>query len=159
MSNFEDALKQSNEDIERPLPLPLGSYIWVITKPGDIRDQDTRNGPNKVVEFACEVVGPSDNVDEEAIEEFGGIKAITGFPQRVAFWFPESPDEKRKFQASLFRMKTFLTEHCQIECDSPFEGVDKAKGARFLASVKWDKDPNDPNTRYTNIDKTMPLEG
>lgn len=105
--NFSSILERSASDVERPKPLPSGTYICMVQ--GMPRfDKSTKKGTD-YVEFSLRVTdvyrndeGESD-VDDDALEEYGGITEKSRL--RATFYITED---------AVWRLKKFLTD-CGID--------------------------------------------
>ena len=61
--DFTSALETTANDVEKPLDLPQGTYIWTVTK---VPSQNTsQSGEWNIVEFPVKPVSAEDDVDEE----------------------------------------------------------------------------------------------
>lgn len=151
--NFKDALDTNVSDIERPPLPPIGTYVFQITKQPA---QDTiADGAWDVLDFQCVAVEATDDVDFDALREFGDLKNI-----RIRHRFMFNTADETAFKGSLHRLRRFLEEHVKVE----FEGVPlkqalaSSVNQRFLGTVGWRPDKNDPEIQYAEIRQTAPVE-
>lgn len=103
--NFGSLLDKRPEEIEKPKPLPEGSYLWVIQ--GLPRMDKSSKKQTEFVEFTLKAVAAGDDVDPVALTEVLGDKKLGEVTQRATYYLTD---------ASLWRLKEFL-EHCGIDMD------------------------------------------
>lgn len=153
MPNFNEIADQRVGDVERPALMPIGTYVWAVTK---VPSRDTiSDGRFEVVDFMCKCVQAGEDADPDAIEEFGDI---TNVSMRHRFMF--NTEDKNAFERSLFNLKRFLEEHLQIdgaEDMSINEALNASVNCHFLGEVGWRPDRNDPEIQYAEIRRTAPV--
>lgn len=151
---FADALDRRGEEIERPPLAPVGTYLWTVSK---MPEMDTiADGRFDVVDFQLKCIAPQDDVDPDALAEYG---SIAGLSRRHRFLF--NTEDEANFNRTLFNMKRFIKEHLLVEnFDSiPMkEALAQCVNAQCLASIRWRPDPRDPEIMYDEIDRTAPAE-
>ena len=137
---------QPIDEIEKPKPLPEGSYQARIVK---IENGETREKKTKYVRFNFEVVQPLEDVDEDALETFGDV---AGKKVRTDFYVTEN---------SLFMLKDFVLYHVGIE---PEDGVDRlsplvseCQNQEVGIKIKHEIS-NDGQNTYAVVDGTFNLE-
>lgn len=69
--NFATILDEAPTEVAKPKPLPVGTYLCVVTG-APVFGQSTKKG-TPFVEFQLRPVGVYDDVDEDALDEAGGI--------------------------------------------------------------------------------------
>lgn len=104
-TSFSSVLDMPADSVERPKPLPVGSYVCIVQGQPRI-DKSAKKG-TEFSEFTLKLLEPLDDVDEDALKEYGGIKDKT---TKVTFYHTEN---------SIYRLKEFI-EHCGVEIE---EGV------------------------------------
>lgn len=151
--DFTSALETTANDVEKPLDLPQGTYIWTVTK---VPSQNTsQSGEWNIVEFPVKPVSAEDDVDEDDLEAFGPVGSAQS---RVSFMFPTDPDRENDFKKTLFRMKKFLQETLAVDCDDNAtisEMLANSVNCQFLASCTWRQ--VDENT-YVEVKNYAPLD-
>lgn len=159
--NFLDALNTPAQEIEAPLNLPVGTYIWRVAKVH--KESTTAKGDYSIVEIPIVPVSPytdsngEQDVDAEELEAFGSIANATN---RISFMAPTDRDMVNEQKRALHNLKRFLVDTLKVE------GGDGATlkellggmiGAQFIASVSHR--PNaDNNSVYVDVKNWMPLE-
>lgn len=143
--NFGALLDKPSSDIERPKPLPQGTYQFAIN--GMYKLDKTTKKQTEYVEFTCNVIGAAEDVDEEALKEMGGFQ---GKSMRQTFYITED---------ALWRLKKFLTDDLGIEegDKSLRQMLDETPGCQFLGTVKHEAS-QDGESVYANIGSTAPVE-
>ncbi len=141
MANFADALNRKADDVEKPKPLPVGTYLCTIAGPPEMKEIGQNNTPAAI--FAVKVVAPQGDVDMEALNAMGGA---AGKSLRQTFFLTED---------ALYRLKDFLTEACGIEANGRTLGemIPDAVNRQFLATVKHRPSP-DGTQIYAEIGTT-----
>lgn len=127
MANFTDILDRKSSEIERPKPLPVGTYLWLID--GQPKFDKSQKQQTPYVEFTCRCLQPMDDVDPQALADMGGHAGKT---QRLTFYLTED---------AMFRLTNkdgngFL-EHLGLTGDeSVREKISMAPGRQFLGTVR-----------------------
>lgn len=112
MPSFEDILDQPFEaPAERPKPIPVGTYSAIVFGPPEFGESSAKKTPQ--VKFTLKLTAAQDDVDEDALEEMGGIADRT---VTATYYFTEG---------SLYRLDEFF-EHCGLD----FEQAKKRKMTR-----------------------------
>jgi hypothetical protein len=148
--NFDEILETKVDAIERPPLLPLGFYVFAVTKV----EFDREKPDFDIVNMQCKVIRP-EAVDEDDLAKFG---TVAGQPQRLSFMFDKN-DETRAKQ-TLFRLRTFLESHVGCaEADMPLKAaLAAATNRQFIGQISWRADKNNAEIQYAEIKKTAPLE-
>ncbi len=73
--DFSKILQKQAEEIEKPKPMPIGSYICTNPKLPDFKGVGKNETP--CAEFGLVVIAPSDDVDPEDLRAYGDIKGKT----------------------------------------------------------------------------------
>lgn len=154
---FSDALDRKLEEINRPPNLPVGHYIWTISKhpeTDELESQRTGKTFDRLT-FNLTCVSASDDVDPDELEAYGNV---AGAMNRKTFLFDTDPEEKAGFERSLFDVKRFLT-NCGVDADSMglSEALAASVGTQFLGELTHRPDPNDSEIIYTEVRKTAPV--
>lgn len=153
---FSDALDRKLEEIKRPPVLPLGHYVWQISKHPEIDEfESTRTGTTfERVTFNITCVQASDDVDTDDLANYGNVQ---GAQNRKTFLFSNNPDEKAAFERSMFNLRRFL-DHCGVDESLPLnEALAASVGQQFLGELTHRPDPNDPEIIYAEVGKTAGL--
>lgn len=123
MPNFAEILDKPATEIERPKPLPTGTYTWLVR--GLPRyDKSSKKG-TPFAEFVLECLGPYYDVDEAALEEAGGYAGKT---LRTTYYLTEE---------AAYRAKDFA-----VDCGVDIEGLtlgqmlEACNGCQVVADVR-----------------------
>src|SRR5215467_3262329 len=128
---FTSVLDQMPDEIDRPKPLPPGSYVCVI-KERYIQDKSSLK-ETPYVEFALHPVEALENVDEEWLAETltranGEKKKLSDMTIRARFY--DTPEAG-------FRLKKFLLDDCQLENNGSIGQImDNTIGCQVVANIK-----------------------
>lgn len=139
-ANFESILDQQVDNVEKPKPLPVGSYTWILT--GQPRfDKSTKKLTN-FVEFQCQCQQALDDVDAAALADMGGCQGKT---RRLTFYLTDD---------AVYRLDEFLFEHLGLELGtSRKQAVAQAAGRSFVGTIRHQA--SEDGTRvYDNIAQT-----
>ena len=153
---FSDALDRKQEEISRPPVLPLGHYIWQITKHPEIDEFTSRNGDDfERITFMVQCVSATDDVDPDQLAEYG---SVSGAMNRKTFMFNNDPEKKADFENSMFNVGRFL-EHCGVnqEGTTMADWLAESVNMQFIGELKHRPDPEDPEVIWTEIGKTAPV--
>lgn len=153
---FSDSLDRQMEEIKRPPNLPIGHYIWQIAKHPDI-DQITAGDGTEYerLTFQLTCVSPTDDVDPTELEEFGNV---TGQTVRKTFMFNNSPDEKARFDQTLFQVKQFLENAGVDPSMSMTEGLAACVGGQIMGELRHRPSKDDPEVVFQEIGRTAAAE-
>lgn len=149
---FTEALDRKMEDIERPPNLPVGHYVWRITKHPEQDSIEAQSGITyDTLTFQCVAVSAMQDVDPDDLEAYGKIE---GTPCRKQFMFDTSEDGKTRFDQSLFNVRRFLG-HCGVDESLPMnEALLASVNGEFVGELKHRPDKNDPEVIYQEINTT-----
>jgi len=153
-TQFSDILDKPATEIDKPKPLPTGTYSWMIQ--GLPRhDKDKTGNMYEFVEFTCKCTGAADDVDEEALKDWatksdGTMRNLLEYTARLKFY---------KTADSVHRLQTFLLDHCMLNGDdkSVRQLIDDSPNAEFLGAITHSAS-KDGTSVYANIGKTAPME-
>ncbi len=147
--NFASVLDMPMDSIEKPKPLPAGSYICVIA--GLPTFGESTKKKTKFAEFTYNVVGlgPDFEGDEEkqaAIEEMGGFQGKT-----IRDTYYLTPD-------AAYRLKEMLTNAgVETEGRTMNECIADSPNQQLLVNIKHE--PSQDGTKvYANVSGTAPIE-
>ena len=70
--NFGSILDRAPSEIEKPKPLPQGSYITQIV--GQPRFDKSTKKQTEYVEFTHKLLAAQEDVDEDELKDLGGVK-------------------------------------------------------------------------------------
>lgn len=141
---FGAILDKPSNEIERPKPLPVGSYLCVIAGLPKM-DKSTKK-QTEYVEFTANILQALDDVDKEELDAVGGIQ---GKQVTLTFYLTEK---------SAYRLKEFMIEDLQIdEMDTLRPMLDQTQGRQFVANIVHEPS-NDGKTVFSNVGSTAPVE-
>ena len=153
MSNFLEVLNTRVSDISRPPLIPVGTYIARVKA---IPSTETiGNGKWDVLDFQLQLVSPMEDVDQEALAEYGGLSGASVLRHRFMF----SKEDETSAKRSLYNLKRFLLDHLQMpgtEETSMRELLNDCVGQTCSVFVRWRPDQNDPEIQYNEVGKTAP---
>lgn len=155
--DFTTALTQTAEDVSRPPAMPAGYYIFSIAGVAEQEEfESTKTGDTyKRLRFPMSCVSPHD-VDEDELAAFGNV---TNQRQFKTFLFNMNPDESAGLERTIFNLKRFLVDHCQLDGSKTLEElINDCVGAQCLAEITHRADPNDPEVVYAEIGKTAMVD-
>lgn len=142
---FASVLDMPASDIERPKPLPVGSYVCVVQ--GQPRIDKSAKKQTEFVEYTLKLLEALDDVDTEALDNVGGIKdKIT----KVTFYLTEN---------SVYRLKEFL-EHCGVDMEeegSLRQYIAEAPGKQVVAHIIHEAS-QDGDAVYARVKNTTAVE-
>lgn len=155
MVNFADALNTAAGEIERPPLIPVGTYTAIVSRVPSI--ETIGDGRWDVLDFQLRLQAPQEDVDEEALKEYGGLGQQSVLRQRFMF----NKEDEAAFKRTLFNLKRFLLDHLKVDGTekTPLkELIDNSVNHSCLAFVAWRPDKNDSEVVYNEIKKTAPIE-
>ena len=141
--NFGSILDRAPSEIEKPKPLPQGSYITQIV--GQPRFDKSSKKQTEFVEFTHKLLSALDDVDEDELKALGGVKDKV---MKNTFYLTES---------AAWRLKEFL-EHCGIEeGDSLREMIEETPGKQVGIFVGHEAS-QDGTSVFARVGKTFVVE-
>lgn len=142
-TTFASILDRPSNEIERPKPIPVGTYSGVVM--GLPRyDKSSKKG-TEFVEFTIGNLAAGDDVDADALDSMGGAANKT---MKATYYLTED---------AAWRLKDFL-DHLGIEDEGTLrERVEQTSGKSVRFFVKHEPS-QDGQSVFARIDKTMPAE-
>ena len=141
--NFGALLDKPASDVERPKPLPQGSYHCIVKELP--RFDKSSKKFTEFVEFTLQPTSAGEDVDEEDLEAMGGIANKT---IRATYYITED---------ALWRLKDFLG-HCGIEEDGSLRNmIDQTPNCEVTAFIKH-RASEDGQAVFAELAKTAPVE-
>jgi hypothetical protein len=144
---FSSILDRKSGDVKRPPPFPTGTYVWVTKGLPEHGKSAQKLTP--FVKFLVAPVAALDDVDQEALQAFGGIAGVT---KELTFYDTEK---------SGYRLAEFLKDDLKIDDDDGEKGVramvDESPNHQFLGHVKHTP-AKDGKGVFWEIDLTGPVE-
>lgn len=156
--NFGSILDKPSSEVQRPKPLPQGSYIWLIN--GQPRYDKSAKKQTEFVEFNLKCLGTLQNdagesdVDPDALDAAltkpsGEKVPLNEKTTRVTFYLTED---------AIWRLNKFLTD-CGIDGEdkSLRQMIDETPGCQVGGYLKHTAS-EDGEAVFANISKTFSVE-
>lgn len=137
MTNFADLLSRPVGSVEKPKPLPVGSYYCVI-KGRDFGESQQKKTP--FVQFTFGVMQAGEDVDPSLLVEHPNGGA--GKELKDAFYL--TPEAE-------YRLHEFLTNVLGLQGMSAAQAVDAAVGQQVKVIIKHELDRQDTSRVYMRI--------
>lgn len=153
MVDFSKLADKKLEEVERPPLAPIGHYRFKVAK---MPEMDVNPDSEwYIIEFQCQALEALDDVDPDALAEYG---KVTNIQLRKTFMC-DREDEKAADQM-LFNVKRFLIDHlgCADESMSLKEALAQSPGAEFTGQVVHKQDKNDKELFHANLGRTGKAE-
>lgn len=142
-TSFEDILDKAPGEIERPKPLPVGSYTCIVK--GLPRFDKSSKKQTPFVEFTLQPIAAGEDVDQDDLEAMGGFANKT---IRATYYITED---------ATWRLKDFLN-HCGIEeGESLREMIEETPGKQVTAYMKH-RPSEDGQSIFAELAKTASVE-
>lgn len=134
--NFSSIMNKSWDDVEPPKPFPVGHYICVVK--GLPRQDQSSKKKTDFYEFTLQPISAMDDVDEDALREFGGLTDKT---LRATFYLTDE---------ALYRLKDFV-EACGVDPSgkTPAQTINELPNCQVIAQVKHR--PGDNGRIFTDV--------
>jgi len=147
MTDFTKILNTTMATIEKPKPLPEGTYQMTVMGKSMLESKQ-KGTPG--LEIICRIDAPMEDVDQDLLEKVNW----QGREMRTTLWLTDN---------SLYRVVSFL-KACGIDTEegSIGEGIENVDGRSVAGKVvqeisgKFDEDGD--AIIYTNISKYLPVE-
>jgi hypothetical protein len=147
-ANFQALLSQPVSEVERPKPLPAGSYVFTVT---DFKFDKSAKKKTDFVRFELTPNQPMDDVDAEELKAALGDKTLTDKKMRSDYYI--TPD-------SMWRLDEFLLEQLGHEPGQErAEMIQASKGMQVVGMVSHRPSDRDENVVYAEISQFAKYEG
>lgn len=141
--NFGALLDTPSSDVERPKPLPAGSYVCMVQ--GLPRYDKSAKKQTEFVEFTLKFLSAEEDVDAEELKEMGGLADKT---IKDTYYITET---------SLWRLKDFL-DNCDIEDEGTLrERIEETSGKQVGVFIKHEAS-QDGQSIFARVGKTFKVE-
>lgn len=140
--NFASILDEAPTEIDRPKPIPTGTYLCRV-QGTPTYDKSSKKG-TPFVQFTLKPISAEEDVDEDDLQEMGGLDNKT---LRLTFYLTED---------AVYRLDEFH-EHCGLdltESASRRSRNDEVVNAEVRALVKH-RPSEDGQTVYAEISRTL----
>lgn len=123
-NNFQDILSTVVDEVKRPSPWPVGTYLWLITGQPNIQKIGTKQ--TDAVDVTLKYLQAQDDVDQTALAE--------AFPdgtsdKTIRLRFFLTPD-------AIWRLDEFCLEHVGLEPKTRGEWLAELAGHQVYGTVK-----------------------
>lgn len=145
-TSFSSILDKPASEIEKPKPLPVGTYTCVIK--GQPRFDKSSKKQTEFVEFTLQPLAAGEDVDQDDLKAMGGF---TNKTIRATYYLTED---------ALWRLKKFLLEDCEIEAsdDASFtQIITETPGKQVRAVIKHTAS-QDGQSVYAELAQTIAVE-
>lgn len=155
--NFLDALNVRVGDIEKPALLPIGTYIWSVSKAP--KTSASKDGKWSTLEFPCVPKMPyedAEDVDPEELASYGDLKQGVN---SIRFMVDMQAEGDVAMQKFLFNVKRFLLDTLCVEGDEDStikELMAKCVGCEFIAQAAHRTDQERGET-FCDVKNFAPL--
>lgn len=142
-TTFTSLLSKPASEIERPKPLPQGSYTAVVA--GMPRFDKSRKKQTDFAEFTLNLLAAGEDVDADELKEAGGIE---GKSIKATYYITEN---------SLFMLKEFL-QSCGIEEEgkSLQQMIDETPNCQVGINIRHEAS-DDGQSIFARVGKTFPV--
>lgn len=156
--NFTDALDQPMESAERPPLVPAGTYKGTVTKHPST--ELIADGRWEVCDFMIRLTEPTDTVNTEELQAYGGLGPQATMRRRFMFNKEDSPEADAANKRTMFDLRNFLENHLRCATSkTPFrKALADAQNATCYVSVRHKQRKDQPELMEAEIGKTMPIE-
>jgi hypothetical protein len=144
---FSSILDRPSNSIEKPKPLPVGTYL-AMTK-GLPREDKSAKKQTPFVEFSMQLLQAADDVDQEALQAVLGSKALNEITMKNTFYLTDD---------AAWRLQKFLEADLGIEGGdvSLRQMISSSPGRQCLVSIKHEAS-QDGTSVFARIDGTAPV--
>lgn len=143
--NFSSILDEAPTEVERPKPLPAGTYLCIVAG-SPIYDKSSKKG-TPYVQFTLRPISAEADVDEEDLAEMGGFENKS---LRATFYLTED---------AVYRLDEFH-EHCGLDLSeesSRRQRNDEVINAQVRAVVGH-RPSDDGSQIFAELKRTLPAE-
>lgn len=143
--DFSSILSKAPSDVERPKPLPVGTYTCVVRGQPQFDKSSKKQTP--YVKFTYGILSAGDDVDPDELKAYGPIRDKT------------LDDTYYLTENSLWRLKEMLTSAGleEGEYETMQEMVEATPGKQLLIQIKHEAS-QDGQAVFAKVGSTAPLE-
>ncbi len=144
-TDFSSILSKAPSDVEKPKPLPVGSYVVVVR--GQPKFDKSTKKQTPYVEFTYGIMAPGEDVDSDDLKAYGPLADKT---MRDTYYLTEN---------SLWRLKEMLS-NCGLDEDdyeTMQEMVEATPGKQLMINIKHEAS-QDGTAVFANVGSTAPVE-
>ena len=143
-TSFESILDTPATEVERPKPLPAGTYDAIVKGLPEFGESSQKKTP--FARFTLAMQSAGEDVDEEELTSIGGLDG-----KSIKSTYYTTPD-------ALFRLTDFL-EHCGIELDGKTirQAIDDTPNCSVKILIGHTASA-DGESIFAELKKTMPAE-
>lgn len=143
--NFSSILKTAPSAVERPKPMPQGTYICMVQ--GLPRFDKSSKKQTEFVEFTLKLLSAGEDVDQEELAALGGIGDKT---IKATYYLTEN---------ALWRLKDFLA-HCgmDIEAYESFEAAIEDTPSKQVGVFITHEASQDGESVFARVGRTFVIE-
>ena len=147
--SFSSILDRDPSEIEKPKPLPQGSYITLLV--GQPRIDKSAKKQTEFREFTHKILSAGEDVDADDLATYlGDNKKLTDVTVKNTYYITEG---------AVWRLKEFL-EHCGVDLDnveSLAEGIEETPGKQVGVFINHEAS-QDGTSVFARIGKTFVVE-
>lgn len=147
--SFGSILDRAPSEIEKPKPLPQGSYVTILV--GQPRFDKSTKKQTEYAEFTHKILSAGEDVDDDDLKSYlGEGKKLTDVLMKNTYYLTEG---------ATWRLKDFLG-HCGIDVDaldSLREGVEETPGKQVGIFINHEAS-QDGTSVFARIGKTFVVE-
>jgi hypothetical protein len=139
--NFQSILNASPTEVERPKPIPTGTYLCVV---GDCESGESSQKKTPFIKFALKPIDAMADVDATALTALGGLEGKT---LSITFYITE---------AAVYQLDEFH-QNCCVDMEDGSSRADRndlVANAQILATVEHEIDERDPSRTYVRVRRT-----
>jgi len=143
-ASFSSILDKPSNEIERPKPLPVGTYLAMVK--GQPRFDKSKQKGTPFAEFTLTLLQHGEDVDAGAIKDYLGTRKLNQIDIKDTYYLTEE---------AAYRLKDFC-DHCGVEnADGVSLGqrVAQTPGCQLLISIAH-KPSDDGQRIYANVRQT-----
>lgn len=148
-TSFSSLLDRAPSEIEKPKPLPQGSYVTILV--GQPRIDKSAKKQTEFREFTHKVLSAGEDVDADDLEAYlGDGKKLSDVTIKNTFYITEN---------SIWRLKEFC-EHCGIDlddCETLTEAIEQTPGKQVGVFINHEAS-QDGTSVFARIGKTFVVE-
>jgi hypothetical protein len=147
-ASFSSILDRAPSEIEKPKPLPTGSYNTLLV--GQPRIDKSTKKQTEYREFTHKILSAGEDVDDDDLKTYLGDKKLTDVLIKNTYYITEG---------AVWRLKEFL-EHCGIDLDqvdSLAEGIEETPGKQVGIFINHEAS-QDGTSVFARIGKTFVVE-
>ena len=147
-TNFQNILGQNAGDAKPPPLIPIGTYQATILG-HEFLESSRKKTP--FCRFNLRITGGGEDVDEEEVEAFGGLQALSERSPHLDLYMTDK---------TLFMLTEFLRDTCELEVDDrTYDAIIPETTGQDIQIFVIQRTIEGTRRTFSEVDRAFPVQG